>query len=153
MLKKKVVIGGTFDVLHKGHRLLLDRSFALGKVFIGLTSDKMVRKTKERKIRPFEERKRKLCSFIRKTYKAEPEIIKIEDIFGPTLKEDFDYIVVSPETFKTAILINGIRKKQKKNPIKIVKIKFVLAEDGKPISATRISRGEIDKEGKLYRQK
>lgn len=147
-----MVIGGTFDILHKGHRALLDRSFALGKVFIGLTSDKMAREMKKRKIRPFTARKRRLCSFVRKAYKSKPAIIKIEDIFGSTLKEDFDYIVVSPETFKTAVSINKIREKQKKKPIKIVKIKFVLAEDGRPISATRISKGEIDEEGRLLKR-
>jgi len=148
---KKVVVGGTFDILHRGHEVLLKKAFALGKVTIGLTSNVLARKVKKRKVRDFKYRKRELEDFIKKEFKVKPKIIKIEDKFGSTLKEDFDYIVVSPETYKTAILINKKRQKRNKKPIKIVKIKFVLAKDGKPISSTRILQGEIDKEGRLLK--
>ena len=148
---KKVVVGGTFDILHRGHEVLLKKAFALGKVTIGLTSNVLARKVKKRKVRDFKYRKRELEDFIKKEFKVKPKIIKIEDKFGSTLKEDFDYIVVSPETYKTAILINKKRQKRNKKPIKIVKIKFVLAKDGKPISSTRILQGEIDKEVRLLK--
>jgi len=148
---KKVVVGGTFDILHRGHEVLLKKAFALGKVTIGLTSNVLARKVKKRKVRDFKYRKRELEDFIKKEFKVKPKIIKIEDKFGSTLKEDFDYIVVSPETYKTAILINKKRQKRNKKPIKIVKIKFVLVRDGKPISATRILKGEIDREGRLLK--
>ena len=148
---KKVVIGGTFDVLHKGHESLLSRAFELGKVEIGLTSDKMAREIRNRKIKNFKERKRELENFIIKEFKVEPKITEIEDKFGFTLNRDFDYIVVSPETYKTALEINRERRKIRKKPIKIAKIDFVLAEDGKPISAERIARDEIDREGKLLK--
>ena len=148
---KKVVIGGTFDIFHLGHEALLKKAFGLGKVIIGLTSDAMAEKMKRRKVRDFKLRKKELENFIKKEFKQKPKIIKIEDKFGSTLKEDFDYIVVSPETYKTAILINKKRQKRNKKPIKIVKIKFVLAKDGKPISSTRILQGEIDKEGRLLK--
>lgn len=148
---KKVVVGGTFDILHKGHKAFLRKAFSLGKVCIGLTSRAMAQRRKKRKVRPFEQRKKDLVRFIKKEFKIKAKIVKIEDEFGPTLKEDFDYIVVSPGTFKTAVLINKIRKNKKKRPIKIVKIKFILAQDGKPISATRILKGEIDKEGRIAR--
>ena len=148
---KTVVVGGTFDVLHKGHKVLLKKAFELGKVGIGLTSNKLAGKMKKRKVLDFEKRKENLESFIKKELKGEYKIIKIENEFGLTLKKDFDYIVVSPETYKTALKINKERKKRGKKPIKIVKIDFVLAEDGKPISATRILNREIDENGKILR--
>ena len=135
---KKVVLGGTFDVLHKGHEVLLKKAFSLGEVTIGLTSDKMAEKLKRRKVNLFKERKLVLEKFIKKNFSKRFQIIKIEDKFGPTPKQDFDYIVVSPETYPKAVLINKKRKKAKKRPIKIVKIKFVLGKDRKPISASKI---------------
>ena len=141
--KKKVVIGGTFDILHQGHKALLKRAFGLGQVTIGLTSDAMARKIKKRKTKFFQQRKKELEKFIKNDFKVKAKIIKIEDKFGPTLKENFDYIVVSPETYSTAVLINEERKKKKKKAMRIVKIKFVLAKDGKPISATKILKSRI----------
>lgn len=135
---KKVIIGGTFDMLHEGHKALIKRAFGLGRVTIGLTSDKMAKKIKKRKVRPFLLRKKYLEDFISKKFSKKAKIIKIEDKFGPTLKEYFDYIVVSPETLKTANLINKERQKRNKKLIKVVKIKFVMGKDKKPISASRV---------------
>ena len=136
--KKKVVVGGTFDILHDGHKALLRKAFSLGEVTIGLTSNIWAENIKKRKVKNFKPRKKELEDFAGREFKVKPKIVKIEDKFGPTLKEDFDYIVVSPETYPGAVLINLKRKKIKKKLIKIVKIEFVLDEDGKPISATKI---------------
>lgn len=146
-----MVVGGTFDIIHKGHEVLLKKAFSLGEVFIGLTSDAMAGKIKKRKLKNFKYREKELRDFVKKEFKIAPEIIKIEDKFGFAVKKDFDYIVVSPETHKTALLINKERRKRNKKPLKIVKIKFVLAKDKKPITSTRISRREIDKEGRLLK--
>jgi len=110
----------------------------LGEVTIGLTSNIWAENIKKRKVKNFKPRKKELEDFAGREFKVKPKIVKIEDKFGPTLKEDFDYIVVSPETYPGAVLINLKRKKIKKKLIKIVKIEFVLDEDGKPISATKI---------------
>lgn len=148
---KKVVIGGTFDVLHKGHKALLRRAFELGKVGIGLTSDIMAKKMKNREVQNFTIRERELEDFIQEEFGVKPEILKIEDEFGFALEKDFDYIVVSPETYQRAQSINRERKKRNKKPIEIVKIDFILAEDGEPISSTRILKGEINRDGKLLK--
>jgi len=151
--RKKVVLGGTFDYFHKGHKALIKKAFSLGEVTIGLTSDKMAHQTKNREVAPFERRKGNLKKFIRSELEESiPKIIKIEDQFGPTLEKDFDVIVVSPETIGTAELINKKRGEKGKDPFDIVEISFVLAEDGKPISATRIFQGEIDRDGNLIKQ-
>lgn len=149
---KKVVIGGTFEVLHEGHKVFLKKAFSLGNnIFIGLTSDSMAEKTKGRTVIDFERRREVLEDFISKNFKVDSRIEKIKNEFGPTLQEEFDCILVSPETHKTALLINEKREKVNKKPIEIIEIEFVLAEDKKPISSTRIIRGEIDKEGKLLK--
>ena len=137
----KVIIGGTFDILHRGHHSLLKKAFSLGDwVTIGLTSNQMAKKRKKREVRDFLLRKKDLVNFIEKKLQASQryKIVKINDEFGPALKEDFDYIVVSPETYNTAVLINQKRRQKKKKPIKIIKIKFVRGENGQPISSTKL---------------
>jgi len=78
---KKVVVGGTFDVFHRGHEKLLRRAFDLGVVMVGLTSDLMAGKTRDRTIKEFEKRKKVLQGFIEETLGKEAEIVKIEDRF------------------------------------------------------------------------
>ncbi len=145
---KKVIIGGTFNILHKGHKAFLRRAFEVGEVTIGLTSNKMAGGLRKEKVKDFKDRKKELEDSIAQDFSAKAKIVKIEDKFGPTLEEDFDYIVVSPSTYPTAILVNQEREKRNRKPIEIVKIEFVLADDGKPISSTRILEGAIDRQGK-----
>lgn len=148
---KKVIIGGTFDFLHKGHKALLKRAFELGDVTVGVTSDSMAEASRNRDVGGFSERKAELEWFIKNEIGKEAEIVEINDKFGPSVEKDFDYIVTSPETFKTALLINEERKKVGKSVLKIEKIDYVLADDGKPISSTRIYNGEIDRDGKVIK--
>ena len=43
-----VVVGGTFDEFHKGHRVLLTKAFEIGKrVLIGLCTDEFVKKLRK----------------------------------------------------------------------------------------------------------
>ena len=75
----------------------------------------------------------------------------IKDRYGPSIDGDFDAIVVSPETVEAAKEINQKRREIGKKPLKIIEIPFILAEDGKPISSSRIKKGEIDIDGKILR--
>ncbi len=150
----RVAVGGTFQPLHDGHKALLRKAYELSRdVDIGLTSDEMAARGRARPVKRYEEREKALRDWIRKEIGVEPNIFKINDPYGPTLTEDYDYIVVSPETYPTALRINELRRERGRRPIEIYRVECVLAEDGKPISATRIARGEIDVHGNLLRRR
>ncbi|MCG2826770.1 MAG: cytidyltransferase, partial [Thermoplasmatales archaeon] len=71
------------------------------------------------------------------------------DRYGPSVYEDFDVIVVSPETEGIAYEINKVRMKNGKKSLKIYVIPFVLADDRKTIFSSRGKKGEIDIEGHI----
>ncbi|HYA33657.1 MAG TPA: phosphopantetheine adenylyltransferase [Candidatus Bathyarchaeia archaeon] len=143
-----VAIGGTFDVLHDGHKALLKKAYSLGDVTIGLVSDEMAR-AKTHASNAYATRKKAVTSYIKALTGADPVVVALQDPYGPTLTQKFDYIVVSPETLPTARQINTLRGLRGLPPITIVCVDFVLAQDGRPISSTRILRGEIDEHGLL----
>ena len=61
----RVVVGGTFEYMHKGHMALLKKAFDIGDfVYIGLTSDSYVKK-KGRKIGSYLARLRRLRKEVR----------------------------------------------------------------------------------------
>lgn len=151
----RVAVGGTFNPLHDGHKALLIRAYQLsngGEVLIGITSNEMAGK-KYHKVDDWEVRKQAVMTFIQNTLGYSPLIIRLEDPFGLTIDEDFDYLVVSPETEPTAHLINTRRAEQGKQPINIELVEYVLAGDGRPISSTRVLRGEIDIHGNLLQHR
>jgi pantetheine-phosphate adenylyltransferase len=144
----KVALGGTFEPLHEGHKRLIDVAIKLGgkEVMIGITCDRMAR-MRMRSVLPFSIRAENVRRYIMKKYGFNPNIVMITNPYGRTLEVDFDYLVVSPETYEMALEINEKREELGKKKIKIVKVSWVMAEDGKPISSTRIKRGEIDRYG------
>ncbi len=148
MKKFKVAVGGTFEPLHEGHKRLIDKAVELGgkDISIGITSDKMARQ-RIRSVLPFVIRAENVKWYVKRKYGFEPYVVEITNPYGKTLEYDFEYLVVSPETFEMAKKINEKRKEMGKKEIKIVKVDFVLAEDDEPISATRIKKGIIDRYG------
>jgi len=153
--RMNVCLGGTFYPLHKGHKALLRKAFQIagpkGSVFIGVTSASMTKKKKE--IASFEKRKQSIEHFLAEENVIGQAIIQqLSNKFGPTLKGDFDAIIVSPETQPTAEEINRKLKFLEKKPFQIIVIPFVLSKDGKPISSSRIRRKEIDENGIILKQ-
>lgn len=154
-----VVCGGTFDHLHKGHKEFLRFTFLQGKmIIIGVTSDEFVNKSKIKNkisniIESYTERRRELLSFLKKERVLDrTEIVKIDDVFGPTLDKDLsiDAIVVGKDTKKGGELINSKRKALGLKSLKVLVTPSSFAEDEKEISSERIRSGEIDREGKTF---
>jgi pantetheine-phosphate adenylyltransferase len=149
----KVMVGGTFDPLHDGHKRLISRSFELagrdGMVIVGLTTDAFASR-KVHPVRKYEQRKAALAGFIREQgFPASYCIEPLKDRYGTALDDDFDALVVSEETLPIAHEINSLRKEKGKEKVDIHQITCVLADDGRWISSTRIYRGEIDVHGRL----
>jgi pantetheine-phosphate adenylyltransferase len=151
----RVAVGGTFNPLHDGHKALLTRAYQLsngGELIIGITSNEMAGE-KYHEVEDWKVRRQVVMGFMQETFNASPLIVRLNDSFGPTIDEDFDYLVVSPETENPAHLINTRRAELGKQPIHIELVEFVLAGDGSPISSTRVLHGEIDVHGNLLQHR
>jgi pantetheine-phosphate adenylyltransferase len=148
-----VSVGGTFDVMHKGHWFLLEETFNVGeKALVGITTDKFVVKMKKKhKVDSYENRLTDVKEFLKeKGFLERAELVPLNDSYGPTIDSDeLEGIIVSEETEATAEVINQKRVEKGKKPLLIFVITMVLADDGKPISSTRVRRQEVDKYGRL----
>lgn len=150
---KAVALGGTFDSFHKGHEQLVSKAFELGqKVLIGITSDSFARKQKKsHPVQPFTSRVKTLRLFLRsKGWSSRARLVPLEDPYGPTVTmRDLEGLVITPDNAKNAAELNQLRIRKGLRPLTIHAIPLFMAADGRPISSTRIRRGEIDREGRL----
>ncbi len=140
----KVCLGGTFSIIHAGHKALLQRACTEGdEVIVGLTSDRLTRQ-RGKTVPSYETRKQRLQSFARQVCGRTVDIVPLEDEYGPAATGACDGIVVSPETAAIAEKINDIRRSNDIAPLHIYVVPYVLADDGIPVSSSRIDRGEIE---------
>jgi pantetheine-phosphate adenylyltransferase len=148
-----VVVGGTFDLFHKGHTALLFKAFEIGKhVIIGLTSDEFVKKLiKPHGISNYVSRLEYLKKFLKSNnFLRFATILPLNDPYGITLYEKkIEAIIVSEETQPRAKEINNKRIDLGMPPLEIITINMVPSADNYPISSTRIWFEEIDREGNL----
>jgi pantetheine-phosphate adenylyltransferase len=146
-------MGGTFDLLHRGHRKLLRKALAVGNtVLIGVTTDRFARTLhKPHRFDEYAKRKRDLERLLsRWGVKSRAKIVPLDDRYGPTVRNPrIQALVVSRRTLGTAREINAKRKRRGLKPLVLDPIDLILADDNRPISSTRIRRGRIDREGRL----
>lgn len=149
----RVAVGGTFEAMHPGHIAILKKAFELGdEVVIGLTSDEFVKKMGKKLELSYIERLYRLKGLIDEiSCNKRFWITMLNDQFGPVLTEDFDFIVVSPETFRSALVANQLRAERGLKPMSIFVIHLVLAENGTKISSARIKLGEMTSQGKIVK--
>nr|CAD7411756.1 unnamed protein product [Timema cristinae] len=112
-----VVLGGTFDRLHEGHKIFLSEAVLRcnKRLTVGVTSEEMLKsKVLWELIQPCNERVALVKDFLQD---IDPEldynVVPITDPFGPT-KEDpnMEMIVVSTETHKGGLKVNQLRKER-----------------------------------------
>ena len=146
----RVVLGGTFDILHQGHEALLRAAFEgrPEQVLIGLTTDRFARESRTR-VNPYAVRERNLKRFLAARKWRPARIEPIDDAYGPADDlPDLDVIVVSAERYSVAVALNEARTAKGLRPLEIRAVPMVLAQDGLPIASRRIRSGVIDRTGR-----
>ncbi|MFQ5970115.1 MAG: phosphopantetheine adenylyltransferase [Nitrososphaerales archaeon] len=151
---KLVAMGGTFDIIHKGHLALLQKAFDVGDtVIIGVTSDKLATEYGKNITNNYGTRVSNLKKLLESRFRYGKYVIKqlLED-FGPALfTADVEALVVSKATEHKGDTLNELRSQKGLNTVDIVTIDLILASDGRSISSTRIRNAEIDSEGNVIK--
>lgn len=145
-----VATGGTFDILHKGHYMLLQKAFEVGRqVIIGVSSDNYATLKKKKITNEYSIRQEKLKKFIGENFnKSNYSIYQLNDFYGPTvLTRDVEAIVTTESTKENCVKINELRKSKGMPQLEIILVPLVEDKEGKVISSTRIREGEIDING------
>ncbi|KAH8339193.1 hypothetical protein KR074_006668, partial [Drosophila pseudoananassae] len=125
-----VVLGGTFDRIHVGHKIFLTQAVLRSRkrLVVGVTTAAMTKgKTLPDLILPVEERIERLREFLTDIDNTlHYEIVPIDDPFGPTQTDpDLDMIVVSAETLRGGQKVNEIRKARQLRNLEIFVIDIV----------------------------
>jgi pantetheine-phosphate adenylyltransferase len=142
--------GGTFDILHKGHYMLLQKAFEVGRqIIIGVSSDSYATRKQKKIINNFDIRQENLNKFINKNFKkSNYSIYQLDDFYGPTvLTRDVQAIITTESSLQNCLKINNLRQSKGMPQLEIILVPLEEDKEGKVISSTRIRKGEIDVNG------
>ncbi|XP_058800308.1 bifunctional coenzyme A synthase-like [Phymastichus coffea] len=143
-LYKNVVLGGTFDRLHNGHKIFLSEAIlrCTDSLTVGVTDINMIKKKMLWEL--IESCSQRIASLKDFTEDVDPSLkynlVPIIDMYGPT-KDDpnFEMIVVSEETKKGGEMINEKRKENHLNSLDIYVVKLVEDANHTEHEETKIS--------------
>ncbi|XP_014600315.1 PREDICTED: bifunctional coenzyme A synthase isoform X1 [Polistes canadensis] len=143
-MHKSVVLGGTFDRLHNGHKIFLSEAvlYSEEKLTVGITDTNMLTgKLLWELIEPCSKRISKVKEFLED---VDPlvsyDIVPINDMYGPT-KEDptMEMLVVSEETKRGGDKVNSLRLQKNLNELVIHEVKLLFDENRKEHEESKIS--------------
>ncbi|CAG9535552.1 unnamed protein product [Cercopithifilaria johnstoni] len=129
-----VVLGGTFDRLHNGHKMLLSRAVmaASERVVCGITCGDMIKKKVLWELmEPFEKRAKAVQEFVEDiSCSVRCEVHPIMDPYGPSIVDpDLKAIIVSNETEKGGHAVNDRRKERNLPILDLIKINLIDGKD------------------------
>eukprot|EP00271_Cylindrocystis_brebissonii_P017341 TRINITY_DN4482_c0_g1_i1.p1 TRINITY_DN4482_c0_g1~~TRINITY_DN4482_c0_g1_i1.p1 ORF type:complete len:200 (+),score=56.68 TRINITY_DN4482_c0_g1_i1:452-1051(+) len=127
-----VVLGGTFDWLHDGHRMLLRAAAEAAdrRVVVGVISDEsplLAKKEFKEFMQPFEQRRQAVEAFLKEVKPTlQVEAVPLEDAFGPSITDpDMDAIVVSRETEAGGAAVNAKRAEKGLSHLEVLVVDLV----------------------------
>lgn len=147
---RRVVLGGTFDRLHLGHKILLGEGclFAEENLTVGVTTGEMnLKKSLPELIQLTTVRIDSVVQFI-ETVKPQigHSVVPITDMFGPTITDpDLQCIVVSDETKKGGEIVNQERQKKGYSELDVYVIDLVKDQCHGQFEETKISSSSLRK--------
>lgn len=131
-----VALGGTFDHLHAGHKILLSMAawIASSKVIVGITDDELLKnKSNKHVLESMAVRIEKTRSFLQLFRPdLEYELVAIRDVYGPTgWDPNIQALVVSVETLPGAESIDKKRSAESLPPLRTFVIDVISSESEK----------------------
>ncbi|KAJ1787315.1 hypothetical protein LPJ62_003416 [Coemansia sp. RSA 2167] len=125
-------VGGTFDHLHIGHKILLTATAlaATKRVVCGISADALLEKKKYKELlEPYRVRELNTLLFLRKIRKdIIVELAPISDPYGPTsVDASIEALVVSQETLNGSKALNVRREENGLAPMHLMPIDLIVA--------------------------
>lgn len=150
----RLVVSGTFDPLHDGHRAVLREALRFGDdgVVIGLRSERFAEAIvpEARDLRSYDRRQVIVEEAVETLDDWGRDVVvqRLEDDHGIAGEEpQIDGLVTSPRDASDIEDVNELRRVRGLQPLTGIVAPTAMSEDGEPISSTRIAAGEIDEHG------
>ena len=139
-------VAGTFNILHDGHKKLIDRAFSVGdEVYIGITSDRMASSSRK-SVNSYYIREKAVTDYAR-TKDRPFRIFQIDDVYGPDeMMDHVDVLVVSEETVGNGEKVVE-RASEKGRTIELSIVDLLKKKDGTKLSSTDIVYGVCSRNG------
>lgn len=150
----EVLMGGTFDRLHDGHRRLLQKAFEVGDyVYIGLTTDGYIKKSKKQLKEHVASHTERLFFLQKYLYDLgvlnRAIILPLEDTAGPkALDPKLEALIVSEETRGGGEFVNTLRSQHNVPPMETVVVPLLTDVTGQIISSTRLRQQHTNSDSK-----
>jgi len=133
-LYQVVALGGTFDHLHAGHKILLSMAAWISqkKLIVGVTGDALLVKKKHKQVlETISERMHRVQSFL-EAFKPgiEYDVVELNDVYGPTAWDpNVQALVVSRETLPGAGSIEKLRAEKSMPRLEVFVIDVISADN------------------------